>query len=151
MRVNIEGCTEIELLRKVALRLQMVAESQGDTIHALRKENERLMESLKSGGASDGYHTFNELYEHRHVLFAALVADIDDSWKSKKHHDGTMFDGGWFIAGIELHTGTITYHIPLRLWDLFLCKELEFAPEWDGHTSDDVIKRIEQALGGEDE
>ena len=89
------------------------------------------------GETSDGYHTFNELYEHRHLLFAQLV-----QWKSKKHSDGTMFDG-WFIAGINKEKGKqITYHIPMRLWDSFKCEELENAPEWDGHTPNDVIERL---------
>jgi hypothetical protein len=91
---------------------------------------------------SDGYHTFDELYEHRHVLFMNLCGIVDNAWKSKKHSDGSMWDG-WFIAGINIEKGKqITYHIPIRLWNDFRVRELEFAPEWDGHTSDDVIERL---------
>ena len=93
------------------------------------------------GEVSDGYHTFNELYEHRHALFANLVKLNPNTWKSKLHDDGTMFDG-WFIAGIELKEGVITYHIPLRLWDLFRCQEIEKSPKWDGHSSNDVVERL---------
>ena len=96
-----------------------------------------------TGDTSDGYHTFNELYEHRHTLFAAVLRLIPDkAWKSKLHDDGTMFDG-WFIAGIETPEGQVTYHIPLRLWDKFKVTELPNAPKWDGHTSDDVLQRID--------
>ncbi len=95
-----------------------------------------------TGETSDGHHTFNELYEHRHALFAAFAAaDPSRAWKSKKHDDGLMFDG-WFIAGMSLPAGTISYHLPLRLWDLFPGLELETAPKWDGHTPDDVILRL---------
>jgi hypothetical protein len=53
-----------------------------------------------------------------------------------------MFDG-WFIAGIKTSCGDITYHLPLKHWDLFQCKQLDVAPEWDGHISDDVIRRLQ--------
>ena len=54
-----------------------------------------------TGETSDGYHTFNELYHHRAVLFSVIVANYPDrAWKSKKHHDGTMYDG-MFIVGID--------------------------------------------------
>lgn len=93
-----------------------------------------------TGDTSDGYHTFNELYEHRHALFS-VICKQNNGWKSRKHSDGTMWDG-WFIAGVETPQGQATYHIPERLWDEFDCIEFQKAPEWDGHTADDVIKRI---------
>ena len=97
------------------------------------------------GEVSDGYHTFNELYAHRCSLFAALTTSYKHlSWKSKLHNDGSSFDG-WFIAGMDLPTGTVTYHLPnIPFWDSMKINEIEKAPEWDGHTSDDVIKRIIQ-------
>lgn len=90
---------------------------------------------------SDGYHTFDELYEHRHALFMYLLATNGRSWKSKKHEDGSEFDG-WFIAGTHLTTGQITYHLPMRLWDICPGEELDKGLTWDGHTSADVVKRI---------
>jgi hypothetical protein len=63
-------------------------------------------------------------------------------WKSKLHADGTMFDG-WFIAGIGKAMGEqITYHLPLKYWDECEGKELEHAPEWDGHTPAEVLERL---------
>ena len=94
------------------------------------------------GETSDGYHTFNELYYHRAVLFSVIVRDHPDhAWKSKKHHDGTMYDG-MFIVGIDTPEGQATYHYDNIYWNIFKCKELERAPKWDGHTSDDAIARI---------
>ena len=87
---------------------------------------------------SDGFHTFKELYEHRSMLFG-IVCFFIGGWKSKKHYDNTMEDG-WFIAGCELNGKTITYHLPTDLFDIFPTKEIEKAPKWDGHTSNDVIK-----------
>ena len=46
------------------------------------------------GEVSDGYHTFNELYEHRHALFLALMKAYPQwSWYSGKHHDGSEWQG----------------------------------------------------------
>lgn len=118
----------------------------------------------------DDYHTFGELYNHRLELLLALWRsfsmwdryDPPECWRSKLHHDGTMFDGGWFIVGMSADTRqevdgdvqwipkTITYHFELKHWDRFsqiedaygqpFVKTLDRAPEWDGHTSQDVLK-----------
>lgn len=101
------------------------------------------------GGVSDGYHTFDELYHHRAVLFASLcsVAAANPGtkakpWKSRLHHDGTMYDN-MFIVGMETPYGQATYHYDVApYWDMFPVTELERAPEWDGHTPADAIERI---------
>ncbi len=101
----------------------------------------------------DSYHTFDELYEHRIQLFMALCRyfiqgkasyDSRNVWRSKLHSDGSKFDG-WFILGIAKEKGNqITYHLPNRYWNdcVKFSEELEKAPEFDGHTSDDVLNRI---------
>ena len=96
-----------------------------------------------TGDTSDGYHTFNELYHHRAVLFSVICNEHHDiAWKSKKHHDGTMYDG-MFIVGIDTPEGQATYHYDIDpYWNLFRVKELELAPEWDGHTPGEAIRRI---------
>jgi len=104
----------------------------------------------------DGYHTFTELYEHRFVLFIVLCkilyADPQyqtgqkaDIWRSKLHSDGTSFDG-WFVMGIGRHKGEqITYHLPISRWEeTNFAETREKAPEFDGHTSDDVLERIKK-------
>lgn len=98
---------------------------------------------LVTGDTSDGYHTFNELYHHRAVLFSVIVKAFPDrTWKSRKHHDGSMYDG-MFIVGIETPDGQASYHYDINpYWDMFQCKELEYAPEWDGHTPAQAIERI---------
>lgn len=64
------------------------------------------------GELSDGFHTFDGLYEQRMYLFAALVETYKDkSWKSYRHEDGELcFGGGWFIVGIDTPEGSYTYH-----------------------------------------
>lgn len=106
----------------------------------------------ETGNVSDGYHSFDELYDHRCLNFLAFQAmwhqaalPYSGAWKSRKHHDGSGFDG-WFIAGVTLPNGQISYHVPDKFWDLSKATERETAPEWDGHTSADVIKRLEEWL-----
>lgn len=95
------------------------------------------------GDLSDGYHTFNELYHHRAVLFSVICNTFKDkAWKSKKHDTGDMFDG-MFIVGIETPQGQATYHYDIEpYWDIFQAKELPNAPKWDGHTPEEAIRRI---------
>jgi len=72
------------------------------------------------------------------------------SWRSKKHADGEMFPS-WFIAGMNLPTGIITYHMPMWMWGMLdRCgiETKEFAPEWDGHTPADVVKRLADWING---
>ena len=95
------------------------------------------------GEFSDGYHTFNELYHHRAILFSVICNGLpDNAWKSKLHDTGDMFDG-MFIVGIETPEGQATYHYDIEpYWDMFNVKELEKAPKWDGHTPQVAIERI---------
>lgn len=107
---------------------------------------------------SDGYHTFRELYEHRMTLFQALCNALvkrnfdwkniwyqdRNVWKSKLHSDGTMYDN-MFIAWIGTIKGqTLTYHIHISYWEDFWVPEIEKAPEWDGHTSEDVLRLLKE-------
>lgn len=127
--------------------------NQGDT--------EILVEN-KTGGImiSDGYHTMDELYDHRITLFIALCRSIEAAikaylnlglepelmipvWRSKVNGDGTTWDG-WFVLGIYKENGKqITYHLPLDRWDeTDFAETLDQAPDFDGHTSEDVLKRL---------
>lgn len=98
------------------------------------------------GEVSDGYHTFNQLYHQRAVLFATIVnQNKDNAWKSWKHEDGKFcFDkeGEWFIVGVDTPEGSYTYHYEKKYWDLFDCKELDRGKHWDGHTEDDVTRLL---------
>lgn len=96
------------------------------------------------GDLSDGYHTFNGLYEQRMILFAALVkAYKDRAWKSYRHEDGEWcFGGGWFIVGIDTPEGSYTYHYENKYWDMFDCADLPRGKHWDGHTEADAETRL---------
>lgn len=114
---------------------------------------------------SDGYHTMDELYSHRIVLFIALCKMMIEAltykslaneksgiivnpvWRSRLHSDGSSFQG-YFILGIYKESGKqMTYHLPDDNWnDTEFAETLENAPEWDGHTSNDVLERINKIL-----
>ena len=100
-------------------------------------------DAVSMGEFSDGYHTFNELYHHRAVLFAMICNSYPRlAWKSKLHDTGDMFDG-MFIVGINTPEGQATYHYDVEpYWDMFCVTELERAPKWDGHSPAEAIDRI---------
>ena len=105
-----------------------------------------------TGETSDGYHTFDELYEFRKIYNACLFNDWSSRnrynvHKSKKHSDGEeCFGGGWFVVVATLPTGDISNHYELKDWDLFKCNSRETAKEWDGHTSQQVLERLTNLL-----
>lgn len=115
-----------------------------ETIHNINKELIRLRDEGQSRKeVSDGYHTFGELYFHRMMLFSVICNTYkDNAWKSKLHHDGTMFDGN-FIVGVETKEGQYSYHYNLKYWDYFDVKVLEKAPDYDGHQPDDIHRLLD--------
>ncbi len=111
------------------------------------------------GEYSDGYHTFNELYEFRKLYNAALFnwwvnkpefihgkphINRFNVHKSLRHFNGDLcFGGGWFIVSAMLPTGQISNHYKVEDWDLFQVPETFKAQfEFDNHTSQDVLERL---------
>lgn len=140
--------------RAAAIHAVNAYDYRGFTLDAVRKITDGCAERLRelpsidaepviTGETSDGYHTFNELYHHRAVLFSVIVKAFPErAWKAMQHHDGTMYDG-MFIVGIDTPEGQASYHYDINpYWDMFECQELERAPEWDGHTPAQAIERI---------
>lgn len=111
------------------------------------------------GSTSDGYHTFDELYEFRMLYHASFVRALglyyavaaqpnNPTVKSWKHSDGELcFGGGWFIVVTDTPEGQISNHYEAKHWDLFQVPEVETPPEFDGHTAADVLTRLRAILG----
>ncbi len=118
---------------------------------------------------SDGYHTYDELYEFRKMYNAVLFNEWAKDYfkylqetklmlknlkpkynvhKSWKHNDGELcFGGGWFIVSAMLPTGLISNHYKAKDWDLFQVPEVEKALyEFDGHTPQDVLVRLKKLI-----
>lgn len=126
---DLETCTKARYLK------------YADRIYDITRRDKRGI--IKVINNYDGYHTIGELYDHRASLFAIVVNDHSDiSWKSKQHHDGSMYYG-MFIVGMNTPYGQVSYHYDVaRHWELFKCRELDRAPAWDGHSPADVVERL---------
>lgn len=140
-----------------------------DTVQSMhnmgKASKDFIIDGFEDMQVSDGYHTMDELYDHRIVLFIALCRHmraidqkfgslmrikqgetpvaVNEVWRSQLHSDGSAFEG-WFILGIGKPAGEqITYHIPMKHWEeTEFAETLEKAPEWDSHTSADVLERL---------
>ena len=130
------------------------------------KEN---FDGFNENDLSDGYHTFNELYEFRKMYNGALFNEwgqIDgfdyqandptecrkySVHKSWKHHDGEICfpksKHRLFIVSAMLPHGLISNHYKEKDWDLFKVPEVEKALfPFDGHTGKDVLERISKII-----
>lgn len=113
------------------------------SIYEINKELVEMRDAgISRGKVSDGYHSFDDLYYHRMILFATICNSHKElAWKSKLHHEGTMFDGS-FIVGIQTPMGQYSYHYDLEFWDKFDVKDYVIAPKWDGHKPEDVDRLL---------
>jgi hypothetical protein len=105
---------------------------------------------------SDGSHSYGELYDHRSILFMSLLAVLErvelssfgerqfKITKSHFHADGAGYENYFLAMVINLKTGEqISYHLDTNeYWGMCPGEEVEPAPEWDGHTSNDVVTRL---------
>ena len=108
--------------------------------------NKEIQNTKTHNGAieeiSDGYHTFEELYDHRMILFSIICnANKENAWKSMLHDDGNMFDE-YFIVGIKTKLGQYAYHYHINNWDMFDVKIVSKAPKWDGHVASDINRLL---------
>ena len=115
---------------------------------------------VADGSTSDGYHTFDELYEFRMLYHAAFVntrhiaerrlGAKPTTVKALKHSDGEWcFGGGWFIVVTDLPgIGQISNHYETKHWDLFKVPVVDVPPAFDGHTPGDVAERLREFLEG---
>lgn len=114
---------------------------------------EEALAAKITGDTSDGYHTFNELYDYRRVYNAALFnewanGDLIPVVKSWRHSDGELaFGGGWFIVVATLPTGQISNHYEAEHWDQFQVPEVDLPPEYDGHTPAEALDRLVRHIG----
>ena len=132
-----------KLSKEIGESIIALVENKVDEITAEKSQklkNIELIINNEVDKVSDGYHTFDELYFHRLTLFAMICRQNKNrAWRSKLHHDGTMFEGGYFVVGITTPKGEYTYHYKLKYWDKFDgIKEFKKAPEWDGHQPSDI-------------
>lgn len=120
-----------------------------DLINKLIKFGKKNISSFQENELSDGWHTFNDLYEFRKLYNAVLFNEWAkqnkyEVHKSIYHNDGFLcFGGGWFIVVAILPSGQISNHYKMKDWDLFQipAKDKALYP-FDGHTPKDVMDRL---------
>lgn len=101
---------------------------------------------------TDGYHSFDELYKHRMILFSIICRGNNNAWKSWKHSDGTMYDD-YFIVGIGDENGYFSYHYHKDYWNMFDVQERDFAPKWDENNEvkiDELTNFLEKGSDGKE-
>lgn len=88
---------------------------------------------------SDEYHSMEELYDHRCLLWInlCLLQNPKITYLVENHFNG------WFLLGVETPIGQMSYHCPNKFLNLVIGIERRH-PVYDGHTSDDVLKRLER-------
>ena len=165
MRYMFKKCKFIGYLERGNVRIEMPTELYERWTYQMNTPYAELPEDMKlsdcdeadkmitivrenAGQVSDGYHTFDDLYQHRHKLMMALAtARGDSSFKTRLNDKGEAWDG-WFILGINTEHGQITYHLPDRLWEFLPhIKEVESNSDYDNHTPEDVLLRLVMLCG----
>lgn len=110
-------------------------------------DNSVLVAQGDDMSVDDGFHSMDELYEHRLALNAGFFNALAKEGKihvvkSRVHSDGEpCFGGDYFIVVAELPSGQVSYHYLNKEWDMFKCSEAIPRP-YDGHTAQDVVSRI---------
>jgi len=102
---------------------------------------------------SDGYHTFDELYEHRCLLFIAFVLQLNCEHLDRVYYVQDHMEG-WDLLVIEQISSKeapiqISYHVPKQFRDAYEYKVPRKNIDehvWDGHTSSDVLDRLKIRL-----
>jgi len=124
-----------------------------DVINDLIKWGKDNIPEFEENELSDGWHTFNDLYEFRRLYNTALFNEWAltkkyDVHKSIRHNNGELcFGGGWFVVVAKLPAGQITNHYKLIEWDSFKIPEVEKAKyPFDNHTPHDVMERLSSLI-----
>ena len=95
---------------------------------------------------SDGYHTFDELYDHRCLLFLAWMHS--DGCPGPVYWVRDHFEGWDLVVCTWSNGEQMSYHVPTCYRDITQDFTEKPAADhvWDGHTPEDVADRIRARL-----
>lgn len=104
-----------------------------------------------NGDTSDGYHTFNELYEHRTLLFLmALKAGAFKGQVVCEDHFPCWDVITCYICYSPGEYAQISYHVPIKYRPYYeylsRCTKEQQEENFDGHTAKIVADRMKRVL-----
>lgn len=98
------------------------------------------------------YNTLLHVIDQRdHLAITLMKMLAPQAWKSMKDDKGASLANGAFIAGIFVKPGIqVSFILSVdELWGKTdFIRELPQAPAYDGHTYEDIIKRLEMMRAG---
>jgi hypothetical protein len=102
------------------------------------------------GQISDGYHTFEELYDHRCLLYLALCIKYKDyCYYTYTNSDGSTWDGWFLLVLNHPDIKQISYHLPIELVDYCSLVDIKFkdkSDDYDGHSSKNVVDGLQDLI-----
>ena len=110
---------------------------------------ETLANGYPVGTITDGYHSFDDLYEHRNLLFLNLIVHMDYREEATAYYTEDPNMPGWILVVLETEKlGQISYHMQDG-YDQFL-KHIPKIPwnelNWDSRSSLEVSLRLRNNL-----
>ena len=105
-----------------------------------------------SGDTSDGYHTFDELYEHRALLLINWLLEVIDPFADDNQKEVPCWVAdhypGWDLVFYNSAVGQVSYHIARYLRPLYegKFKQVQSNDEFDGHVAKDVAFRLKSLI-----
>lgn len=103
---------------------------------------------IVDGDISDGYHTFNELYRHRILLFIYALAHgaFSDAYVVRDHFEGWDL----IVARTAILHEQMSYHVPMEYRELYISlpRKTNEEHKWDGHTANHVLERLFHSIKG---
>lgn len=109
---------------------------------------------IVDGDMSDGYHTFDELYEHRCLLF--LLWLVEEQLLCKRlevacrvvYYQLEHYEG-WDLVQTYVDNKQISYHVPAKYRHVLVSNFVEdkkLTEKFDGHSSKTTVSRMVQRL-----
>lgn len=91
---------------------------------------------------SDGWHTMNDLYQHRALLFAVICRAYPDKAHITFHHQNRAMPEGKFYVWIDTPEGQYGYHYLLEELELFKGIKEEPFDYYDGFRDNNIDRLI---------
>lgn len=104
---------------------------------------------IVNGNMSDGYHTFDELYEHRCLLYLTWLVEEKKYGGQRAVFYKLDHFPGWDLVATHIGGQQVSYHLPLKYRDIvmhYFTPRADLESVWDGHSSSDVVKRLESRM-----